>query len=115
MNSLIHSISYDTDLEIPAEPHVSVASGRRATTGARLTVETPSGLSERMKSMRGALGNGVKATGRWLVIGTFKMIRSSIFGDEDDDRKSYPATARGRADRNFDQWLDARERWRREE
>lgn len=66
--------------------------------------------------MRQAVVDGLKTTAGVLLYGVFKVIESALGFDDDDDDDDYDVyTPRGRADRNFNQWLDARERWREDD
>jgi hypothetical protein len=108
MDSLLSTVSYDTSVPAATPPPSATPNSDNAAASSRTR------FTEKANSLRQAVVDGLKTTAGVLLFGVFRVIESALgFDDDDDDYDVY--TPRGRADRNFNQWLDARERWREDD
>ena len=106
MDALLNAVSYDT----------SVPRGSQSVASPTQTQSTPidagSRIADRTRSLRQAVDDGLKTTAYLLLLGVIKVVEWTLGSDDDDDEVHSP---RGQADRNFNQWIGDRERWRRED
>lgn len=106
MDALLDTVSYETTVPAATPPVSTTAKSDLsvADSGAR--------IAEKAGSLGQAVVDGLKVTAGVLLYGVFKVVESALGFDDDDDDDFTP---RGRADQNFNQWLDLRDRWRRDE
>ena len=107
LDSLLSQVSYET----PSQQVSNVAYGGHVQP---VVDEVQPGFAERAQVVRRSIGKGFKSTSRILFQGLIKSAVWSIFDFGDDDERKYDVTSRGRANRNFNGWLDARDKWRQE-
>ncbi len=103
MDTLLQTVSYDTT--VPATPTSAPAPALPQSTSA----SSGASLTEKAGAFRQSIGDGLRTAAGFLLLGVFKVFESALGLDDDDD-----STPRGRADRNFNQWLDDRAQWRRD-
>jgi hypothetical protein len=108
MDAILKTVVYDTSVPvIPASFPVASSSSTPATSEPAASAPKPKvTFAERTKAAGRFVGDGLKATAGLILLGSIKIVESSL-GLGDDDSTSY-----GSADRNFNQWLDDRDRWR---
>ncbi|WP_231846268.1 hypothetical protein [Rhodopirellula baltica] len=111
MDAILKTVVYDTSVPvIPASFPVAFSSSTPATSEPAASAPKPNvTFAERTKATGRFVGDGLKATAGLILLGGIKIVESSL-GLGDDDSPSY-----GSADRNFNQWLDDRDRWRKED
>ncbi len=112
-DSLLRNVSYDTSDHSVAQASSQAEMIPQAAGGASLDQKKKmigQGMMDNVVPAVRAVGNGLKATAGFVFVGLFKVVNSAF---EDDDEPDL-STARGRADENFNRWLDSRDRWRRE-
>ena len=68
-----------------------------------------SSFANKARTVRVFVADGLKTTVGLVFYGMFKLIQNAL---DRDDKKEYENSPRGRADRNFDRWLEQRDRWR---
>lgn len=106
MDALLRTVSYDTSVP-QASPSVLAAAKTQYP-----AADAKTSFAEKAGSIRQAVSDGLKTTAGVLLYGVFKLVKSALrFDDDDDDDDCSP---RGRADQRFNQWLDDRDRWRRD-
>jgi hypothetical protein len=110
IESMISTVSYDTSVPsvFRSGPVTLVAEASETP-----AIEEP----KPRRSIAQVTSDGFKATGAFLLYGTLKVALATLGldDDDDDDDRDNVRTARGRADRNLNHWIDARDQWRRDE
>ncbi|PHQ34511.1 hypothetical protein CEE69_15595 [Rhodopirellula bahusiensis] len=108
MDAILKTVVYDTSVPvIPASFPVAQSPSAPMTSEPVATAPKPKvTLAERAGAAGRFVGDGLKATVGLVLLGGIKIVEASL-GLGDDDSTSY-----GSADRNFNQWLDDRRRWR---
>ncbi|WDQ15473.1 hypothetical protein [Rhodopirellula sp. P2] len=109
MDAILKTVVYDTSVPvIPASFPVAYSSSTPATSEpAASAPKLKVTFAERTKATGRFVGDGLKATAGFILLGGIKIVEASL-GLGDDDSTSY-----GSADRKFNQWLDDRDRWRK--
>ncbi|MEM6471269.1 MAG: hypothetical protein AAF802_17035 [Planctomycetota bacterium] len=107
LESIIQAVSYDTS--IPDEHPRSYIGTSETRDRPVEPLPGPPQLTERLASFRETVGDGVRATLGFVFLGLIKIVGAALDSGDDEDF----STSRSQADRNFNQWLDDRERWRR--
>tara|TARA_R110002072_G_scaffold48705_2_gene133077 strand:- start:648 stop:1091 length:444 start_codon:yes stop_codon:yes gene_type:complete len=108
MDAILKTVVYDTSVPvIPASFPVAQSPSTPMTSEPVATTPKPKvTIAERAGAAGRFVGDGLKATAGLVLLGGFKIVEASL-GLGDNDSTSY-----GSADRNFNQWLDDRRRWR---
>ena len=104
LDVLLDTVSYDTTVPSVSPSAPAVATGQAAPSDSGFD------LAEKAGAVRQAVGKGLKTVTGVLLFGVIKIVEGIFDFDDDDDDDHSP---RGRADQNFNQWLDDRDRWRR--
>ena len=107
ITALLQTVSYDTT--VPPMP----ASVRSREDPAPTLTPTSAPPPDQNQTFRKAIGDGLKLTAALFVYGTVKVVGTMLGFDDEDD--VYESTPRGRADRDLIYWVEARERWKRED
>ena len=106
MDTVLQTVSYETSSPQESRPRPADAPTRGP------VADVGFNFAEKAGSFGQAVGDGLKTAAGVLFLGVFKIIESSLgFDDCDDNDRDSP---RGKADHSFNQWLDSRERWRRD-
>ncbi|PHQ34518.1 hypothetical protein [Rhodopirellula bahusiensis] len=111
MDAILNTVVYDTSVPVipasyrdPGEYSQSPAADTPAADAKPVATKT---FTDRARSAGAFVGHGLRATVGLVLVGTFKIVETSL-GLND-------STPRGRNDTAFNQWLDDRDRWRRED
>ncbi|MCA9136192.1 MAG: hypothetical protein KDB00_05520 [Planctomycetales bacterium] len=109
----MHSVVYDTSVPAVIPASYQSAGEQSASYEAMGPVE-PAGVeksapvSETRRS-RMSIGDGFRAVAGLLAYGLFKVVDVCLGGDGDE----YDPTPRGADDRDFNRWINSRDRWQR--
>ena len=113
IDTLLQSVAYES-----STPPAQLASQSRVEP--RPVDRTPDAADQTLADVqrlasgaRNIIGSSLRSVASGISFPKFSIagLIDAMLGIDDDD-DSYPATPQGRADRNFDQWMKDRERWR---
>lgn len=105
VDELLQSVSFDTSHPPPQLPQQ--APEEQPQSSNTLAAST----KPERRSFGKAVRDGAEATAVVAFYGMVKLVEACL-GSGDDDK--YESTPRGRADRNRDEWIAERDRWRKE-
>lgn len=106
MSSLLRTVSYETPEIGPDE------------SSANTTEWTGPSFTERARTFGTGVRDGVisasQFTGKLVTSAALQLLNPMNYFDRDDDDEPDTSTPRGRDEKEFDDWLERREDWRKE-